>query len=137
MILAGNLKSRNFLYDFTQDGTAGSVGTKNLGLHFSTHIQVLGFWIRTLIAPTSAGGLATISFGWVQTSSAAPVMSTGAYMLPNVVGAFVLGFPLVGNILYVAPEEVNFTSDAIMTVGVEPLLTGKLLGTVIYQETDI
>jgi hypothetical protein len=137
MIANGSFKFGFFEYDFEKDSTAGAVGQKNLGWHFEQKIQVLGFWIRTLVAPTSAGGLATLSFGWLQTAASPALTSPAAFMLPSLVGAFVPGFPVVGNILYTAPEEINFTSDVTMSVGVEALLTGRLQGTVMYVNTVI
>lgn len=137
MIANGNAKFGFFEYDFAKDSTNGVIGTKNLGWNFEQKVQILGFWIRTLIAPTSAANLATLSFGWMQTAAAPAAISVGAFMLPNLVPAFVPGFPLVGNILYVAPEEINFSSVLVMDILVENLLTGKLQGTVMYVNTVI
>jgi len=137
MIANGNAKFGFFEYDFAKDATAGSIGTKSLGWNFEQRVQILGFWIRTLVAPTSATNVATLSFGWMQTAANPALVSATAFMLPNVVPAFVPGFPLVGNILYIAPEEINFSSLITMDVGAEALLTGRLQGTVMYVNTVI
>ena len=124
------------IYDFAADSTAGAVGIRSLATRFHNYIQPLFFRTCTKTPPASAGGGATLAFGYRLTNNTGGVANAFMPATPE------LGFggsnQLVSGIdFYNNPVQINTGGDFTMTVAGEALTGGVIWATLVYIEFDI
>ena len=120
------------LYNFLSDGSAGAIGTINLGVHIPAFAVITGFWVTELTAITS-GGAATLSFGTITTNSN-PVVSTVNNLMTATAIASFTAQPLMGVDLYATPLRLLVPVDVTMSIAAFALTAGQLTFQIEYSE---
>lgn len=128
-----NLQSQRFHYNFKSVG--GAIGTFQMQIALPISSIVLGFWVDTIVTPTSAGA-ATLSFGIQTNDLAVPVTNAIALMGVTAINAFVAGQVIRGVDLNAKPFKCANTQALIMVVGTAALTAGELYGTIFYTENN-
>lgn len=135
MNILSNIKAASGLYDFASDPSAGAVGSIDLSAPLSTGAMIIQAFVTTYIPFTSAG-LATLSFGVVQTDVNPPNFFGQALFVPaTAFGSFVTGPP--PNSVVLQTSGLKFYSGSYslcMAIGTAPITAGKVMLSVIYME---
>ena len=121
MIISRYLDTFVGMYDFATTG--GAVGSYDLQIPLPKNSFINEVWVLPIILPTSAANLATVSFDIIDTSVSPPTTTIGGYLGATVVGGMSLNVAIGG----LAAFYLLTGTSIGMSIGVEPLLTGRLI----------
>ena len=133
-ILKSNYDNQIGMWDFATNG--GAVGTYNIGIVLPIYNMMPSLTFLKTLPMISAGGLATISVGWVSLSFQ-PVLNFPAEFLGvELATAHLPALAFKGIHGEANPFRVNLAIEFTMTIGVEPLTNGNLIMYADYFNSD-
>ena len=122
-----SLKSYTFIYDFTIDG--GLIGSFNSPFKLPKGCGILEASIYTMIAPTSATGVATLSFGY----TTSPVNFYNKESLTEFISDKMYN-RIQKSVTKFNTVPTNQGDSLCFTITDEDLTAGKLMFSVLYLE---